>query len=308
VWVRATDRASGDPLSGVTIAAEPEPGLSIAPSEAKTCRLGWAELSATANAHVVGMSLHARGIAKGIERTGDWFGGLPVAGGAAAGGVAEAVPPGKPISGVVLAPPARKVAYVEIDDARGRAFAAALSLEPGVSGVSPDRNDEAGYARAPFEAPALPEGLYWFVTSGDPRGAETLGGAAIARPFVVTSTPGDRCETGPKLARTASVPHTKWIALDGFANRRGRAHQRRVLGLSIAFSSLAIAAMLEVMLVLAGARAPREDITRALEELGEGAAVERVTKRTTVGSVIIGVLVALLGFALLAALLLWRAT
>jgi hypothetical protein len=152
----------------------------------------------------------------------------------------------------------------------------------------------------------LREGIYWLVVAGDPRGAESLGGATVARPFAVTSAPGDPCELGPRLALLAGKPHRRWIALDGFASRRGRIHQRHALGLTIAFSSLLIAATLELILVLGGARAPREDLTRALKDLGEAEAVPQVTRRTTAGSVAIGILVALLGFALLAALLLWR--
>jgi hypothetical protein len=185
---------------------------------------------------------------------------------------------------------------VEIDDARGRVFATALALAA-----------DAGWAHGGFDAPPLDEGLYWLVTSGDPRGAETLEGATIARPFSVTTASADPCEIGPRLAVLQARPHPRWVALDGFVNRRGRAHQRRMLGFSIAFSSLGIAAILELLLVIGGAEKAREDIARALTGLGEVDAIPRVTRRTTAGGLLVGILVALLGFALLAALLLWRA-
>jgi hypothetical protein len=79
LWVRATDHASGEPIAGATVHPEPEPGLSLTPVEATTCKLGWAEFQATASAHIVGTALSARVLRGSGERRGEWYGGLPVA-------------------------------------------------------------------------------------------------------------------------------------------------------------------------------------------------------------------------------------
>jgi hypothetical protein len=104
----------------------------------------------------------------------------------------------------------------------------------------------------------------------------------------------DPCDAGALLATRAASGFPRWTALDGFADRRHAAMGKRRLGLAIGLSALAAAAMLEALLVLGSAR-------RAGAELGQS-----LVKRSPVGSVAIAVLAVLLGFALVAALLLYR--
>src|SRR5205823_438618 len=101
---------------------------------------------------------------------GSWFGVLPVAAGAFLPSIDRVVPEGKPTEAVLVAPNPRSVVYAEVDDEAGRAAAAALDvrIEPG---------DPTPRAR--FVIPPLAAGLHWLVVSGEPRGGERLGGAAV---------------------------------------------------------------------------------------------------------------------------------
>src|SRR5262249_30723768 len=147
---------------------------------ATTCDDGCAELFATAQAHVVGVTLHARD-ASGA--TGTWFGPLPVAPGAFFVEAPRVIEEEKPEVAVLMAPNPRGVVYAEIDDEQGRVAGAALH-------VAPDETDaKNAVPRARFEIPPLSAGLHWIVVSGEPRGAERLAGAAIARPFFVGHAP-----------------------------------------------------------------------------------------------------------------------
>ncbi len=306
VWVRATGRASGRPLAGVTIDAEPEPGLILKATSVTTCALGWAELSAEPIIHVVGLSLHARarpGEGPDAASHGDWYGSPPVAPGASYVALPPSIEAGKARPIDVVAPTAREVAYVEIDDTAGRAFAAALPLkaEPG------------GLPHAEVVMPPLAEGLHWLVTSGEPRGAESLRGAALARPFWVEAHPAtapgptDACELGARLAMHPATAFHRWLALDGFAGREDKNAANRRIGLALALGSLFVAAALELLLILQGTRRTRDDLQRAARDLGDGGAGASMTRRTSAGSLVIGILIALLGFGLLASLLMWRA-
>jgi hypothetical protein len=72
--------------------------------------------------------------------------------------------------------------------------------------------------------------------------------------------------------------------------------ERRRLGTAIGLSALALAALLEGLLVVGAARRAKSDLE------------PRFSRGSPAGSVAIGLLAALLGFALLAALLLYGAT
>jgi hypothetical protein len=290
VWVRAADATTGAPLDGVVVTVAPELGLEVDGTPAPTCKTGWTEVRATPMGHVVGMTLRARAPS---GATGEWFGGLPVAGGADQVDLPLAVSAGTPWSVQLLSLGARGVAYVEVVDGRGRAFATTLTLPRG-----------GAFAGARVEIPPLEPGLKWLVTAGDPRGAETLTGAAVARPFLVSAGPAgeDRCALADKVATRVGGRSPRWLALDGVD--RSPERRRRQLGLSVAVASLAVAALLEALLLVQGARRARDAIERAVAEHGEGTA--EVARRPPAGGVVVGVLVALLGFALLAALLLWK--
>jgi hypothetical protein len=294
LWVRATDAVGGSPLGGIRIDTEPEPGLTFAAPSAVTCKNGWAVLSGTANGHVLGTGL----VAKANDgREGHWFGALPVAGGSAFVAIPARVAPGAPLKLEAVLPTVRRLGYAEVDDEAGRAFAQTLSFEP----------DSGGFLRASIDLPPLADGTYWLVTSGEPRGAETLSGSAMARPFYVGDAPaGDPvCGAGPALAAAVGGPFARTLALDGFVASRAPARAKRERGRAIALSGLLFAALLEALLLVSGARS--NAMERAREERAlDGELRENVGFRATTLHIAIGVCVALLGFALLAAVVLYR--
>jgi len=277
LYVRVTSRDDGHPIAGATIDAEPEPGLDVPAPQATTCANGWAKVSVSPVMFSAALSLHAR-TADG--RAGEWFGELPVASGAMDVRIADAKST-SPVHFDVHAP-SERTAYVEIDDDVGRAFALATTLRSGETG-----------ARASFDVPSLAPGLAWIATASEPRGAETLGGATLVRPFLVAGLPNvsDGCAVEAYLALHPAGGFRSWLALDGFPAREAVNTARRKRGLGIALSSLAIASMLEVLLLVQASRRGQVGMTRARDA----------------ASVVIVILLGVLGFGLLAALLLSRA-
>jgi hypothetical protein len=275
IFVRATDRATHALLGGVAIDAEPEPGLDIPAPHVTTCAAGWAEIVATPTFHVVGTSLHA----SRAGREGLWFGPIPVAGGASHVAAPLRIAPNQARAITVTSATTRGLLYAEVDDASGRAAAQVLT--------GPQDN---------LLVPPLPEGLLWIVTSSEPNGAEALAGAALARPILVEDASPSRraCEIGALVAESDAAGFPRWIALDGFAARRDDAAMRRRRGLLIGLTGLGVAALLEVLLVLQSARRPAAELSPSL------------LRRSPAGSVAIGLLAVLLGFALLAAFLAYR--
>ncbi|AKU96734.1 hypothetical protein AKJ09_03398 [Labilithrix luteola] len=298
LWVRSKLPAGAH--GRVTVDASPEPGLVFDRESVTSCEDGWAEFSARAMAHVTGGSFHARALGDpNVE--GKWFGALPVAPGAFFVSVPRVMPAGTPNLAVLVAPNPRKVVYAEVDDVHGRVIAAALPVETDPTDTIP---------RARFELPPLASGLHWLVVSGEPRGAEHLAGAAIARPFFVgTSNEVDvqnACSIGPWLASHEATGFPRWIALDGLPARSRANRGRHFAGLLIAGVSLLAAGLLEVLLLTAAAREARVAMQLAeLDELDPEA--KRVTAKPPGGGLAVAVLVVLLGFALLAALLVAKA-
>jgi len=279
LWVRATDR-TGRALAGVTIEVEPEPGLDVAATRVVTCAAGWAEIVATPMFHIIGMSLHARASgadgADGAE--GLWYGGIPVAGAASHVASPPRLPPGQAKTLDVFAAGTRGQLYAELDDERGRVAAQVLEAP-----------------RAAFELPPLAPGLYWLVTSSEARGAESLTGGSLAVPVLVGSADRAACDVGATLALSGAAGFPRTMVLDGFAGRREHARERHRLGATIGLSALVVAAALEALLLLRAARKGAE--------LGPA-----LMRRAPAGSIAIALLAGLLGFALLAALLLYRGT
>jgi hypothetical protein len=285
LWVRATDATTHAPMSGVAVALEPDTSLTVGPAGAggRTDSRGWLRLVATPVGLAVTMTLHAR---SPDARSGEWIGGLFMSPGAPSLDVTERAEPGAAIALGVVMPTARSAAYVEIDDAKGRAWAAAPALIAQADGTSAAR----------VEAPGMAPGLYWAVAAADPASAAALTAGTLARPFFVASSdeaalalgtdvacaaPRDPRETASALssclALSTIVPAPRWMALDGFVMQRALDRDARAKGLAVALGALAIAVVLEATLLLrasAGGRA-----------------------RT----VAVAVLVGLLGFALLAA-------
>jgi hypothetical protein len=304
LWVRATDAATHATLPGVDVEPERDASFVPAAAHATTDARGWAHVVATPVGHAVGVVLHARA-ADG--RTGMWAGGLFVSPGAVELALDERVPPGaEPVIDVVV-PTLRTTAYVEIDDARGRAWAAAVP----VTGASGEM------AHATVRAPALAPGLYWAVEAGDPAGGAALGPGTIARPFFVaasdaaalamgTDSQGCAPPVDPRdapravsvcLALAAATPVLRWTALDGFAMQHARDAEKRSRGLAVALGAIMLAIVLEAVLLLRASAASRARLRAATSDEGPGAG--RLVGRAW--TVVIGLLVALMGFALLAA-------
>ncbi len=279
VFVRAISRDDGHAIGGVTITPEPDPGLATSAPSATTCASGWARLDAAPVMMSASLSLHAK-TADG--RTGEWFGEMPVAPGAMDARVVDAKA-GTPLHLEVRAP-SERTAYVEIDDDTGRAFAAAAPMLP--SGT---------LALASFDVPPLAPGLAWLVTSSDARGAEKLAGAALARPFLVAGDPmppglprtGDACAVDAYLALHPAGGFHRAIGLDGFVGRDASNAKRKNKGRAIALASLAVAAVLEGLVIVQSSRRGKE---------GAGPTNDGLT-------VVVSLLLALLGFGLLAAFL-----
>jgi hypothetical protein len=306
LWVRATDAASHAPLAGVDVEAERDSSFQPAAEHVTTDARGWARVVATPVGHAVGVVLHARA-ADG--RTGEWAGGLYVSPGAPQLLVDERVPPGAGFAIDVVVPTVRTTAYVEVDDARGRAWAA----------VVPVRGPAGEMPRATVQAPPLAPGLYWAVAAGDPAGASELGPGTIARPFFVAASDDAALATGtdpqacappgdprdaPRvravcLALAAATPVPRWTALDGIAMQHANDAQKRARGVAIGLVAILVAVLLETVLLLRAAASSRARLRAAVSE--EGAPPGRLVGRA--GTIALALLVALMGFALLAAFL-----
>ncbi|WP_394834057.1 hypothetical protein LVJ94_46885 [Pendulispora rubella] len=280
VLVRATDAATGAALGNVRITVEPEPGLEVATPTARTCDNGWAEVAMTARAHVVGASFRAEEGKGKNARAGEWFGAIPVAGGAFSVSLPEA---GGSLT--VRSPSPRPVAYVEIDDEKGRARGYALDLKVDGSGMRS--------ASIPFPTDAPEKGFV--IASGEAHGAENLSGATLAFPY---APPAAACELRPTLARMTARVFPRPVVLDGLGPVHMVAARARARGLRLAVWTVLLSALVEGLLLLRHAKRGRIGFARLPPELIEG----------RVGSVAVGLGIGLLGFALLAALLLRSAS
>jgi hypothetical protein len=313
VWVRARDAATRAPVAGAVIEPESDSSFVPAASGVQTDARGWAQLVVTPVGFSVPMVLHARAAG---GRAGTWAGGLFVSPGAAQIVLPARVPPDEPPTIELTMPSMRTTAYVEIDDARGRAWAAAVPLVAAAGGMP----------HATVRAPVLAAGLYWAVAAGDPAGAARLGPATAARPFFVAATDDaalafgtDPDECAPpadarEAARAVSVclalatptPIERWTALDGLSMQHARDAQRRARGLQVSLGAILVAVPLEALLLLRAATRARARL-RAVAQSGEAMAEHDAAPPRLVGrawTVAVALLVALLGFALLAAFLL----
>jgi hypothetical protein len=295
VMVRATSRDDGHALSNVTIATEPDPEIEVRQTSVTTCALGWARVDTSARIYLGGLGLHAT-LPDG--RKGEWYGSLPVATGSIRSVVDDVVVG----FDAVFPVQAKTPVYAEFDDAEGRASGAWAKL-PGPEGD-----------RAAVHVPDLSPGLKWFVTSTEPHGAEVFDEGATARPFLVGGTasapmpPGvppanDTCAVEGYLATHPAGGFHRFTALDGFVARKDANGARRKRGMTIGLTSLAVGSVLELFLLLQAARSGRRLAASAVEGIEPGA---ELVQRSSVVSVVVGALLALLGFALFAAILLLR--
>ncbi|HZU82658.1 MAG TPA: hypothetical protein VE987_07070 [Polyangiaceae bacterium] len=305
VWVRAVDAATHAPVPGASIELEPDGSLSAPLVEPRTDERGWAHISATPLGYAVALVIRARAAG---GRTGTWAGALFISPGAARLAMRDRYTPDEQPELDVITPNLRSAAYIEVDDASGRAWAAAVPL-----GGAPD-----AMPHARVRLPRLRPGLYWAVASGDPTGAAQLGPGTIVRPFFVAASdaaalafgtdPGECAaprEPGSAaravatcLALAGATPVPRWTALDGFAAERARDARRRASGTRVALTAIGCAVLLETALVLRAVLDARARL-RAAADAGALGAADGGLRRAT--SVAVALLVALLGFALLAA-------
>jgi hypothetical protein len=247
------------------------------------------------------LSLHAH---SPDGKEGAWIGPLPIEPGADEIDVRSRYAPGEPITASVTSPTIRTSAYVEIDDAYGRAWADILTL----------RSEGQGMPSTMLDAPPLPPGLYWMKASPDPPNAGDLAMGAIARPFFVAKDDAQalsfgldagECRAphamaqadatlGPCLALSPFSGLAKPQEIEGFSAQRARDAEKRARGLRIALGGLAVASVLEIMLLAQGAASARHGIASA-------AADGLLSRRRSALTVAIAILVAMLGFALMAA-------
>jgi hypothetical protein len=294
IWVRAEDARTGDPLAGVLVSPGDDPSLTFARA-ADATQNGWAELVAVPVGLAVSLELRAR---RAGGATGQWQGGLTSSPGAVA---IETRPRWDPTDQPVVeltAFVAKTPEYVEIDDDLGRAWATSVDVagDPGRTRVT---------------LPRLPQGLYWIVASPDANGATELGPGTATRPFFVA--PSDAaalalvadpraCGEGeatllPCLALQGARAMPRWTAMDGRTAVRAERQRRRTRGVAVATSSLLLAMALESVLVL------RAVAKRRAPEL-DGGAAPLAERAHAWGRITVGLLVALLGFALLTAFVL----
>jgi hypothetical protein len=307
IWVRATDPMSGAALPGVAIELAPDSSLLPSSPGEPTDERGWAKVLATPIGHAVTMILRANAR---DGREGTWAGALFVSPGASRV-IARAryLPSEEPAIDLVV-PNLRKTAYFEIDDAQGRVWAQALRVENVVEA-------NAAMPTASLRAPRLAPGLYWAVASDDPMGAAQLGPGTSVGPFFVASTDDealsfgtDRSECMPPsgvrdvarvvslcLALAAAAPVPRWKALDGFDLQHARDRDKHARGLGLAVGAIVVAALLETILLLRAAAASRARL-RALADTGE---TPQPLRTGRIVGVVVALLVALLGFVLLAA-------
>jgi hypothetical protein len=314
VWVRAIERASRRPVARASLELEGDESLTPPVSHAVTDARGWTRFVVTPLGLALTITLRARGRLgegrDGAEATGEWVAPFPMAPGAPRVETQLRWRPGEPIEIFLTEPVAWPTAYLEIDDARGRAWATTVNKTAGVAG---------GGAIAGVAVPPLPPGIYWAVASAAPFGAVRGATRAAYRAFAVATsddaalalgTTPEGCTgataprdaesaLGPCLALSGRAPIERWLALDGFAAPTERDRMARATGLRIALLGLLVAGLLEAVLLVRGAARAQVRV----HEDGTGDAVVRGFTASRASTVVVTVLVALLGFVLLAAFL-----
>lgn len=275
-------RVVGAPATEVRLTAEGDGAVDVATPEVAFCPSGRAALTVTPLLHVSSLALHAK---TKDGRAGDWSGPVPVAHGGMQLGSLDVTR-----ATTITAPGIAHRAYFEIDDDTGRVRAGIVPLAP--DGVEPRPHGSLSFA-------GLPEGNYWVVVSPDPAGAEKLEDAALARRVHVGERALDPCEVLDGAARSARG-FPRWVALDGMAGKHAVLSQRRGRGRTVALLGLLSGAAAELLLVLRAARAAKV----ALDSLDRGVGAT-VRRRFGALEVALALTLAVLGFALLAALVAW---
>ncbi len=287
VWI--TTQATGEPPRDLRIEANPDVGIDVAhgyaASRDPTCTRGGV-IELVARGHNGGVAFHAK---DSLAREGDWYGGIPIAAGGMIVGAPLSSPPG-PVRVSITSASARSLAYVEVDDDVGRVAASMLPLtgEPPHGDVTFD-----------LETP----GRHFLVVSGEPDGATTIAGATRALPIWIG--PNAPCESD--LAEMQGEAFPRFVALDGFVDKRAALNARRKRGRAIALGSLALGSLLETLLLLRAAAEGRrrmQQLHDAIAEGGDPSAPVPAARRGPLDVAVV-VMLSLLGFVLLFALIEW---
>ena len=285
LWI-ATE-SSGESPRNPKIEATPDLGLEVfspwAPPKDPLCaRAGSLELMA--RGHLGGVALHAK---DDLGREGDWYGAIPI--GAGAMHVLAPLSAGMgPLTISITSASARSLAYVELDDDAGRSEAVALPLAG-----EPPRADVTFHPRS--------HGRHFIVVSGEPDGAGTIVGATRAVPIWIG--PNAPCEAD--LAEVSAQSFPRFVALDGFVEKKSILAARRKRGRMIALGALALGSLLETLLLLRAAREGRKRLRRLQEAIIEGGEAPTPTSPRTFLDIVLVLMLSLLGFVLLFALVEW---
>lgn len=274
-------RVEGAPAADVELTAEGDGALDVDTKPVKVCPSGRAALVVTPQLHVAALTLRAK--AKD-GRTGEWYGPVPVAHGGMQLGSLDVVD-----ATTVTSPGNAKIAYWEVNDDAGR-------LRAGIMDLAPDATEPRPHGRLPLDG--LADGDYWVAVSPDPTGAEKLEDAAIARRVHVAKAAEDPCAALDRVAR-ASRGFPRWVAIDGMVGKHVLLARRRGRGRSVALLGLIAGGLAELLLVMRAARAAK----RSLAQLERGA--PHVQDKFGALEIALALALALLGFALLAALVAW---
>ena len=309
IWVRATDAVSHVARAGITVTLEPDSSLLPSATSARTDERGWAQVIATPVGHAVTMIFDARSPGASVDRVGTWAGALFVSPGAAQIVTRTRFAPDEEPEIDIVVPTVRTTVYVEIDDVRGRAWAQVVELTAEGSAM-PHRQ---------VRAPRLSPGLYWVIAADDPIGATRLGPGTATHPFFVSASdeealafagnipecsplarPGDVSRTLEVcLALASANPIPRTLVLDGFSGPRALDRSRRSRGLWLAIGAIVIGALLETTLLARTIAAARGRL-RAIEQAEAHVRLSVGDRATTIG---VALLIAMLGFVLLAAFL-----
>jgi hypothetical protein len=285
LWI--TTEASGESPRNPRIEATPDLGLEVfspyAPPKDPSCaRAGSLELMA--QGHLGGIALHAK---DDLGREGDWYGAIPIGAGAMHVLAPHSADKGTLTISITSAS-ARSLAYVELDDDAGRSEALALPLA-----------GEPPHADATFHPRA--NGRNFIVVSGEPDGATTVFGATRAIPIWIG--PNAPCES--ELAEVSPQAFPRFIALDGFVEKKVILAARRKRGRMIALGALALGSLLETLLLLRAAREGRKRLRRLQDAIIEGGDAPTPTSPRTFLDIVLVLMLSLLGFVLLFALVEW---
>ena len=110
------------------------------------------------------------------------------------------------------------------------------------------------------------DGRNFIVVSGEPDGAGTIVGATRAVPIWIG--PNAPCESD--LAEVSAQSFPRFVALDGFVEKKAILAARRKRGRMIALAALALGSLLETLLLLRAAREGRKRLRQLQDAIVEG--------------------------------------